>query len=125
MSHLDIQWRALGQHYGYPACCIEEFLKDCCQVTKDRFPGAPWLGTGYIPCPCCAEKAISDFDDFVTAVIAPARCANAVFPEEGPEEDIDAAIEAAWYASAEVQQPAPTPFSLRRIPQWMFGLVRL
>jgi hypothetical protein len=104
MSQLDVQWRALGQHFGYPQCCVEEFLKDCCQTTKDRYPNGPWLGTGYIPCPCCAAKAAGNFDDFVATVIAPVRLAATPFPEEGCDDAIDNAIVAAWDRLTPAQQ---------------------
>jgi hypothetical protein len=97
MSLINVQWRALGQHYGYPRCCVDAFLSDTCQVTKDRYPDAPWDGTGFIPCPCCAERAIEDFDAFVATTITPARRTEASFPDEGCDDESWAAVEAAWY----------------------------
>jgi len=97
VSLLDVQWRALGRHFGYPQCCVDAFLADTCQMTKDRYPDAPWDGTGFIPCPCCAEQALKDFVSFVASVITPARRTAACFPDEGCDDELFSAVQKAWY----------------------------
>jgi hypothetical protein len=68
---------------GYPRCCINAFLKDFCEETKQRHPEGPWMGTGFIPCPACAEEALSrGFEVFVEAKILPERVSSIPFPND-------------------------------------------
>jgi hypothetical protein len=50
-----------GEYFGYPSCCIKEFIKDCNnKITyKDRGK-RKCHGTGYIPCEKCNTKSIKD-----------------------------------------------------------------
>ena len=71
---------ALGYLFGFPECCITAFETDFCRVTKALYPDGPWLGTGFMPCACCAKDAL-DFDQFVAERITPNRLCTAAFPE--------------------------------------------
>jgi hypothetical protein len=89
---LPFQWRVMGKAFGYPHCCIAEFEKDSCQTTKDLYPTGPWLGTGYLPCSCCAPKAAENFDAFVAKHIDPHREVYASFPDDSEidtQRDVD------------------------------------
>jgi hypothetical protein len=44
-------WTKMGLMYGYPMCCIEEFL-----IVEIPRPVRKFSGTGYIPCAKCNEK---------------------------------------------------------------------
>jgi hypothetical protein len=73
----------IGLEMGYPCCCIDAFLKDFCQETKERHPEGPWMGTGYIPCPVCAEQALAQgFEVFVQSHIQPRRVSPIPFPQD-------------------------------------------
>ncbi|KGX39663.1 hypothetical protein [Burkholderia pseudomallei] len=75
-------WRIVGNFFGYPSCCVEAFVRDNCDATKTRYPQAPWIGTGYVPCLACAEKALPDFQAFVDTKIAPHRKLKEAFPRD-------------------------------------------
>lgn len=66
-------WREWGEYFGFPECCIQQFEKDFCAQVKRNYPNGPWLGTGYVPCDCCAPKAEPNFRAFVASVITPNR----------------------------------------------------
>ena len=80
MAKSALRWKALGKHFGYPECCVDEFLATTCQATKDQFPVGPWHGTGFIPCLRCADSAIA-FDQFIATRITPQRRCSTPFPE--------------------------------------------
>lgn len=59
-------FRKYGHFFGYPECCIKQFVKDVKQIMsgkKDpRTETQSELATlmnGYVPCPECAEKIMS------------------------------------------------------------------
>jgi hypothetical protein len=52
-SRPDRELQAIGQHFGYPSCCVAAF---CATLESGGFPSqrvgeGPWTGTGFIPCP--------------------------------------------------------------------------
>ena len=78
----EVWFRVWGNFFGYPSCCVEAFLHNWCHETKDHYPEAPWMGTGYIPCLSCAQKALPDFQAFVDAELAPHRKFWKPFPQD-------------------------------------------
>jgi hypothetical protein len=70
-------WFTNGLHYGYPMCCIKNFL-------RMNFPHeeGPWIGTGYIACPKCAPEARKNFKKFVAEHITPNRKEPRPFPHD-------------------------------------------
>jgi len=49
-------WRKLGEHFGFPTCCIDNFvaMSNAGLMTGRemvaRDPQGPWIGTGFVPC---------------------------------------------------------------------------
>lgn len=78
----DIWFTTLGNHFGFPECCVKEFAANYCQPTKELYPEGPWLGTGFVPCPCCAPAAAADFEHFVANRITPNRSCSTPFPDD-------------------------------------------
>lgn len=79
----DLQHRAAGAFFGYPTCCIEEFLPrfktslEALMKEQDERSEAAltsWVGTGYIPCAACRPIAEQNFRAFVAERILPRRC---------------------------------------------------
>lgn len=70
-------WKVIGKQYGYPECCIEEFVKleHIGEVRKLH-------GTGYIPCKKCNEKSEKELINTINA----ARNHCLPFPKENREE---------------------------------------
>lgn len=52
-AHLG-SFRTLGIYLGYPACCIDAFVKF--KHFKEDVSNWPLIGTGFVPCKRCAEK---------------------------------------------------------------------
>lgn len=59
----------LGQYYGYPPCCIAEFiqfvldLKDGKNSVRER---RQLNGTGYVPCKSCNDKTKDQLLETIT-----------------------------------------------------------
>lgn len=48
-------WTFVGKYFGFPDCCIKYFCeKKSYDIEKSLF-----IGTGYVPCPCCNKKIIN------------------------------------------------------------------
>lgn len=45
-----------GLMYGFSECCIEGFVENFNKDTKKHFSDGPYMGTGLIPCLCCAKS---------------------------------------------------------------------
>lgn len=63
MNHTSKQtkksrWQILGEHYGYPKCCIASFEQTMGAIGN---PLGAEAGeeTGFIPCPSCAKLIIN------------------------------------------------------------------
>lgn len=74
-------WRAMGEHLGYPPCCVAEFVR---LIEQGRMPGqiagrGPWSGTGFIPC-STHRAQIRNHEVTVESLIANRR-AKRPFPE--------------------------------------------
>jgi len=51
--------RILGKHFGYPKCCIDSFFETVGAIGNPLGAEAG-QETGFIPCPVCAEKVLSE-----------------------------------------------------------------
>lgn len=83
-------WREIGEHLGYPECCISFFEEAAPKIIAERkhvytvhdLSHMPWAGTGFLPCPSCRENgADTEFDTYVAERIAPNRKHKHPFPE--------------------------------------------
>lgn len=81
----------VGKHYGYPECCIRWFSKE--RIEKHPLDFTPLTGkqeqlcgTGFIPCPACAEKVTVDT---LHTLITNRECTNP-FPEDDDRKGIEA-----------------------------------
>lgn len=56
-----------GIYYGYPRCCIDDFLVtvEDFQVRRIRRLPRKLTGTGYVPCPICNEKTEEELKDVI------------------------------------------------------------
>ncbi len=52
MSH----WYKLGIYFGYPKCCITEFIYHIQTKTSHTRGKRKFDGTGYVPCMKCNQK---------------------------------------------------------------------
>lgn len=50
-------WFLSGVYYGYPPCCIEEFIAYAESGNFSDRPDRKLNGTGYVPCKSCNEKS--------------------------------------------------------------------
>lgn len=91
-------WRAFGRLAGFPTCCIEAFEADCCADTKKAYPLGPWVGSGFIPCKCCAFSANVNFAQFVDENIAPRRFQPTPFPQQWTDEEGDRLLDSSFGA---------------------------
>ncbi len=86
----DCHWTAMGRLFGYPECCITDFMRRVrgdmtFQEMKEEnasFHGKPWGNTGFIPCRTCRPDAEKDFVAFVAERITPNRKYDKPFPED-------------------------------------------
>lgn len=49
-------WTRLGKYFGYPDCCIKDFIKHGSDQTVDQW--AVHRGTGFIPCRLHAQDIV-------------------------------------------------------------------
>lgn len=102
----DIAYTKLGQFLGFPACCIAAFRTDETKQVMAMYPNAPWMGTGFIPCKCCAKKALVNFQQFVLEEIHTRRQCPYAFPYFDAWEGSDAMTDKIWTeAEATVRPP--------------------
>lgn len=61
----EIVWAATGRYFGYPACCIADFIRrakafstgvNACPLTKAQHVAHKELG--FVPCPHCADRLL-------------------------------------------------------------------
>ncbi len=50
----------IGKYYGYPDCCIKAFDLNKKKLKHDKF-----FGSGFLPCPDCFNKDISDIIQYI------------------------------------------------------------
>jgi len=62
--HGATQWASLGKYYGFPDCCIDEFVSFAVTGYPNRSKKRKFHGTGYVPCKHCdkhlSEQALAD-----------------------------------------------------------------
>jgi hypothetical protein len=71
------QWIFHGLNYGYPPCCVREFISG--QWNYAERNKGPWMGSGFVPCAECQPDAREDFIRFVQERILPFRRATQPF----------------------------------------------
>lgn len=92
-------FRLNGRYYGYPACCIAEFITDLTKrdsasseteyrklqaARLRRHKDKPWEDDGFLPCKKCARIAARDFAKFVAENITPRRKHPQPYPQDEP-----------------------------------------
>lgn len=72
---------SFGRYFGYPDCCIMEFLEYMSTYSKGKTPRREkrkLYGTGYVPCKKCNTKS----EEQLLANIDKNREHNKAFPED-------------------------------------------
>jgi hypothetical protein len=53
-------WLVAGTYYGYPKCCVHYFVSNAgIHEWSTAAQRKAAKNTGFIPCPCCAERVVS------------------------------------------------------------------
>lgn len=73
-------WQKAGEYFGYPQCCIDDFIRRCetekYSITKEQeFVNS---GHGFVPCHNCACKLIEDKKATASLIV------NRIHPEPFP-----------------------------------------
>lgn len=60
-KHMAAMHRELGRFFGYPKCCIEQFVRETLMgissaVYREAVHGKPIVGVEYVPCDKCMEQ---------------------------------------------------------------------
>jgi hypothetical protein len=82
-EHMDVV--ELGRYFGYPDCCILNFLGRGMALHMGYMKLAsisgklPLEGTGYVPCPVCRQRS----EDELKAEIGNRRQCPLPFPQDG------------------------------------------
>lgn len=74
----------MGEHFGYPSCCIAYFLGFMiAHIKGEKPPRLPRKlhGTGYIPCPDCNSKS----EEELLATIVENRKEPLPFPRQSDD----------------------------------------
>lgn len=87
-----LNWLLRGIFYGYPSCCIKEFLETGIGEFRAK---APHYGTGFLCCKACDSKT----PESLTSEISTQRFADSAFPDAHDDED----EYVAWMRSYEFQ----------------------
>lgn len=58
-------FRVMGEAFGYPKCCIDEFIGFVEGKNKRESVRKLW-GTGYVPCVECNKKTEKELIDFIS-----------------------------------------------------------
>lgn len=76
-------WTIRGRYFGFPECCIQEFLPRIDMSTEDMLKEEPRKldGTGYMPCSVCNEKPEAELIKVINS--------NRRSPQAFPIEEID------------------------------------
>jgi hypothetical protein len=72
---------SLGTYFGYPSCCIDEFIAyalDSDNLNRPTRPRRQFHGTGYVPCAACDTKS----RDALLETIAKNRKHSRPFPDD-------------------------------------------
>lgn len=54
---VKLRFTGLGLYFGYPQCCIDEFVKGFIAGTGFKRKKRKLNGTGYVPCAACNKKS--------------------------------------------------------------------
>jgi hypothetical protein len=76
-------WFLSGVYYGYPVCCIDEFIYYAESGLYDEREDRKLNGTGYVPCKECNQKSERE----LLETISYNRLHWEKFPKSGPDED--------------------------------------
>lgn len=69
------RWSIMGKYYGFPECCVNEFVSGASMEQTRKFEG-----TGYIPCKQCNDNVEKDE---LISYINENRLHPTCFPEDG------------------------------------------
>ena len=64
----------MGAFFGYPKCCIDQFLTDVDEIVHGRDPRTDlqkhiaFITRGYVPCPECAKRIYAEDDLLVEEI---------------------------------------------------------
>lgn len=72
-------WISNGIYFGYPTCCIAEFITEVNSGAYKKRNRRKFNGTGYVPCKACNRqpKAV------ILMEIEQSRICKTPFPEDG------------------------------------------
>ena len=77
---LGAKWRRIGHYFGYPACCIADFVTRALRLRAPSYFQALAAGnTGFVPCPGCASAVVSG--RFKLGELVRNRVCSAPFPQ--------------------------------------------
>lgn len=76
----------LGTYFGYPPCCVQEFVTNFNREEIGTEKQIASNGTGFIPCSKHTLLILSG-EITVESLISPDRVCTAPFPDEGKQED--------------------------------------
>jgi hypothetical protein len=58
VSKYSEHWQERGRYYGYPECCIENFVNKVIFRKLSKEQEQVHKNHGFIPCPECAKKVV-------------------------------------------------------------------
>lgn len=58
---LKFRWRVFGLYFGYNSCCVQAFIRHDVDPESYPKPDGPWIGTGFIPCEPCGQRALDTY----------------------------------------------------------------
>lgn len=76
-----VDWTMRGITYGYPPCCVGEFIIRCVK-NELKHPKRKFHGTGYVPCVKCDTLSEQELLEYITANRDPEL---PIFPNDGEE----------------------------------------
>lgn len=83
----DMDWVELGLYLGYPVCCVIDFSGRMHLAYTEHYDlldrkARPLSGSGYVPCPLCAQKTE---EELIATIVANRKCPTP-FPEYTSQE---------------------------------------
>lgn len=79
---------AAGVFYGFPICCISDFVQMKQFAVFEKHPDLPSNGTGYVPCMECATKVMQNWDGMIKK-ISQQRICSVPFPGDHNDGELD------------------------------------
>ena len=67
-----VKWLRMGMEFGYPPCCIGDFILNAVSGAYATIPRRKLHGTGYVPCAKCDKQT----EDELIAIINSNRSAH-------------------------------------------------